>query len=86
MKRTLHTILLGVGVPLTMVMAGLGVTAPAESAMSVTDQGTSEVFPFPGGIGCAVVLCPSGTICIDKPGSPPQCVPSPYPKPWPGAQ
>lgn len=76
--RTLQIMLLGLGVPLALVLAGVGQTASAQPTPEATPATPIPGGPI-GGISCAIVLCPDGTTCIETPTGP-RCVPLPGPK------
>lgn len=76
--RTVKMMLLGLGVPLALVLAGVGQTASAQPSAEATPAAPAAAGPI-GGINCTIVLCPAGTTCVDKPTGP-RCVPLPGPK------
>ncbi|MCH9681840.1 MAG: hypothetical protein K0V04_10435 [Deltaproteobacteria bacterium] len=72
---------LGIGVPLGLVIAGVGVspTGAAEpTIVTTTDATTTPPKPFPPipPLACLTVLCPTGTECIVKANGVPACVPT----------
>ena len=79
--RMLKTMLLGLGVPLAFVVAGVGQTASArptdDVALSAPAPEAAAAIPiFPWPLTCEVVLCSPGTYCVDTPTGP-TCVPFP---------